>query len=332
MKLSHTIVSNSLISLCIIMVFAASSMAQGGGTGAKGGSNRPERRERTRTERQEPLQPPPPTPSPTPSASPFVTASPSLAQPSPTASPATTVTAEEEEEELGSDPGSTFFLYGVNVFARPRHEQGTSTKGAGGFALNIYLTRRVFVEIDNDNFVSLKPIGGDRTTAFGDTVLIVGADALLEKDESKRPNISFYYGVKVPTGSESKGIGTGEVDHILFGLVSKTLGQSKKSYAELNFTEYFAGDGAGNFGKTSSLGGVFKQWLVKEKYRLHFEIGGTFATKDSNAEMYNLDYFEYFRGSVSFRLGGRVGLTPNVPRAGFYAAMTWSGNIKNLFK
>jgi hypothetical protein len=173
---------------------------------------------------------------------------------------------------------------------------------------------------------------GSRSTGFGDTLVLVGGDALFENRETSKPNVSFFYGVKFPSASSAKGLGSGEIDHVLFGTVNKNLrGRFSKSFVELDYLKYFAGKGGGNgFAKTSSLAGVFRQWLNDERTnRLHFEVGGTFATKESNAEMYNLNYFEQFfhKKTMSFKIGGRFGLTPNASRAGLYVALTVNGKL-----
>jgi hypothetical protein len=193
------------------------------------------------------------------------------------------------------------------------------------------VARRVFVEVDNDNFVSLKPDTAARSTGFGDTVLIIGGDPLLEIEGSNRPAIYTAYGIKIPTASSSNGIGSGQVDHFVLVGVDRTLG---RTYLELNFTEYFAGKDGGGFSKTSNMSGIIERVLgVKKKALFHFEVGGAFATQESNAEMYTLNYLEYaFNNRVSIRAGGRAGITPNVPRAGLYLALRFKGNLKEIFK
>jgi hypothetical protein len=201
----------------------------------------------------------------------------------------------------------------------------------GSFAFNTYVTRRLFIEIDSDNVVSRKPESGARETGVGDTIFIVGGDPLLEKEGSSRPAIYALYGVKLPTASSSKGLGTGQVDHFLVGAVNKTLG---RNYLELNFTEYFSGrSGGSGFDDTSSLAGILKRTVGRKKSTLHFEVGGTFATSSSNAEMYTLDYVEVPIGErAAIKVGGRFGLTPNAPRAGLYLALKLKGNLKEIFK
>jgi hypothetical protein len=315
-SLSYSLVAVS-VSLCALVVFVAPAIAQRGVTGGRGSISRPEKAEiALPSPSPEAIAPPPPA---------------AIAAASPGVSPQPTPESVEVEQP-GTDPGTFFFIYGVNAGARPRHEEGTASRVVGGFGFNVYVTRRIFVEIDNDNFVSRKPLMESRTTGIGDTLLIVGGDAVFENRETSKPNLSFFYGVKLPSASSEKKLGSGEVDHVLFATVNKNLrGRFSKSFVEMDFVEYFAGRGGGNgFAKTSSLAGVFRQWLNDSKTnRLHFEVGGTFATKESNAEMYNLDYFEHFLASkkMSFRVGGKFGLTPNVSRAGLYVALTLNGKL-----
>jgi hypothetical protein len=312
------------VALLLLFVCAAPALAQKGGTGARGGSLRPEKTQPDMTERQT-------TPS-TPAVgiqSVTTTAQPT---PSPTPEPEPEPTPFCDTSKPGTCPGTFSFTYGFSAGARPRHSAGTSQRTVGGFAFSTYVTRRVFVEIDNDNFVSRKPDTGPRATGIGDTVLIVGGDPLLEKEGSSRPAIYALYGVKIPTASSTKGIGSGEVDHFVAAAVNRTLG---RSYLELNFTEYFSGrSDSGGFDETSSLAGVFERTVGRKgKAKLHFEVGGTFATEASNAEMYTFDYVQFaVSDRAAVRVGGRFGLTPNVSRAGLYLALKFNGNLKEIFK
>ncbi|HEV2764068.1 MAG TPA: hypothetical protein VGV38_13880 [Pyrinomonadaceae bacterium] len=312
------------VALFLLCVCAAPALAQRGGTGARGGSTRPEKAQPDTTERQ--------TTTPVPAISSQSVNTTAQPTPSPTPEPEPEPTPFCDTSEPGTCPGTFSFSYGFVAAARPRHSAGTSQRAVGGFAFSTYVTRRVFVEIDNDNFVSLKPEGGPRTTGIGDTVLIVGGDPLLEKEGSSRPAIYALYGVKIPTASSTKGIGSGEVDHFVAGAVNKTVG---RSYLELNFTEYFSGrSDSGGFDETTSLAGVFERTVGRsDKAKLHFEVGGTFATQASNAEMYTLDYVQFaVSDRAAIRVGGRFGLTPNVSRAGLYLALKFSGNLKEIFK
>jgi len=296
------------------------ALAQRAGGGAKGGSSRPDRSQPQREERRSQIST---------IVGPTVTVTPA---PTPQASPSPETAPEElcDPNEEGQCPGKFKLIYGVSINDRARHAEAASPTTTGGFAFNVYVTPRVWFEIDNDNFVSTKQEGGDRITGVGDTVLILGADALLEKDESRRPGIWVAYAIKLPTASAAKLLGTGEIDHSLTGAILKTLGDN---YFELDFTQNFSGrTGTSGYDRSSDLLGVYER-TFSNKNMFHVEIGGTFATKTSNASMYNLDYLEHsFNDRVGFRIGGRFGLTPNSPRIGFYGAFVFKGNLRRLFR
>jgi hypothetical protein len=231
---------------------------------------------------------------------------------------------------VGTCPGTFSFTYGFSAGASPRHG-GAQTEKAG-FAFAFYVTRRVFLEIDNDNVVSSKAEPDARVTGFGDTNVYVGVDALLEG--KRRPGITLLYGIKAPTASASKGVGSGQVDHTILGAIGKTLGQEGRTYIEFDVGDYIAGrTNSGGFDQFPFASAFLRRKLDRnKKYTLHFEVGGDFATSKSNADMYNLDYLETkLSDRVSLRVGGRFGLTPNVSRAGIYLALKFSGNLKEIF-
>jgi hypothetical protein len=319
------ILSIASMVLGMLVLCSASTSGQRAGSAARGGGARPERPplERKESEAQ-------PSPSPGTLATGGAEANLPGGAGSPTPTPEPTPFCDNTEP--GKCPGTFSLTYGLLVSARPRHEEGTSQKTVGGFAFNVYVTRRVFVEVDNDNFVSLKPGRADRRTGRGDTVLILGGDALLEKEGSKRPAVYAFYGIKIPTGDSKKAVSSGKVDHFAVAAVDKTLG---RTYLELDFSEYFSGRSSSHgFDKSSSLSGILERTLgAEEKNTLHLEVGGTFATRETNAEIYNLSYFEHLLNErIAIRIGGRFGITPNVPRAALYVAVKLKGNLKELVK
>ena len=228
---------------------------------------------------------------------------------------------------IGTCPGTFSLSYGFSANASPRHG-GPQTERAG-FAFAVYVTRRVFLEIDNDNVVSVKSAPNPRVTGFGDTTFYVGADAVLEG--KGRPGITVLYGLKAPTASETKGLGSGEVDHTLLAAFGKTLGSESRSYLEFDIGDYIARDSTThNFDHFPFAAGIFERKLgATKKYRWHTEVGGSFATSASNADMYTLNYLQTkLTDHVAIRTGARFGLTPNSPRAGIYLAVKFSGNLK----
>jgi len=234
----------------------------------------------------------------------------------------------------GTCPGTYSFVYGFNARTRPRHG-GAQTEKAG-LAFLAYFTRRTFFEVDNDNVISTKAPGANRVTGFGDTTVYVGADVVLEG--KGRPAVTFEYGFKAPTASSTKGIGSGLVDHTVIGAVSKFF-HDNRTYLEFDGGDYIArvkSDGFDHFPFASAL---LKQKLGKaDKFKLHFEVGGDFATSKSNADMYSLNYLETrlsrkdSKTYVGLRTGAKFGLTPNLSRAGLYVAIKVGGNLKNVFR
>ena len=284
---------------CLGLLFAVSALAQRGGSAASGGRVTPDRVQTERTTRAV-----------------------SLALPS---------EGEECDPTTVEDtcPGTYSFSYGFSANASPR--QGGARTAKAGLAFAVYLTHRVFLEVDNDNIISIKAPSTDRVTGFGDTTLYVGADALLDK--KGQPAVTLLYGIKAPTASDAKGIGSGEVDHTLIAAIGKTLGSSKRSYLEFDVGDYMAGrvnaSGLDHFPFASLF--LNQKLGSTGKFKGHFEVGGDFATSKSNADMYSLNYLETrlskkdAKQYVGLKTGVRFGITPNVSRAGLYVGLKVAG-------
>lgn len=231
----------------------------------------------------------------------------------------------------GTCPGTFSFTYGFSAGASPRSGGNSSIRA--GFSFAAYVTKRVFVVLDNDNVISNKDSMGERTTGFGDTSIYAGADIFLEK--TKTPSLTVLYGIKAPTASVSKGIGSGEVDHTILGAVGKTFGTNRKTYLEFDVGNSFAGkQDSGGFDSYPFAALFLRQKLDKnKKFTLHLELGGTFRASGYEGDMYNLSYLEtQVTPSTALRVGGRFGITDNVSRAGLYVGIKFNGNLKKAFK
>jgi hypothetical protein len=227
---------------------------------------------------------------------------------------------------VGTCPGTYTFNYGFTAAATPR-DGGAETEKAG-FAALIYVTRRVFIEVDNDNVISSRPDDADRETGFGDTTVYAGVDAFLEGQG--RPGVSFLYGLKIPTASSDKGLGTGMVDHTLLVAVMKTFGRSQ---VELDVGDYMAGrQDAGGLDHFPFVTGLLFQTLGSDdRYKLRLEVGGDLPTGHSDAAFYSLAQLQVgVTKHLSFRVGGRFGLTSNVSRAGLYVGIKVAGNAVSV--
>lgn len=275
-----------------ILLCATSAVAQRGGTAANGGSITPERQQSER----------------------------SLNRQTNKASDKC-----DRDNKLGSCPGDYTLKYSVSAGISSRH--GGAETARSGFAFNVYLTHRLNVEIDNDNFITSKTGTNPRKTGVGDTTIYIGDDLLVEEDKKNHPAISISYGIKLPTASAAKGLGSGKVDHTFSGSVIKT-------FQEKNRFQFDVGDNMAGRTNTTGFdhfpfaGGSFERALDK-KHRLHFEVAGDFATSKAHADMYSLDYLKTkLSQNLSLKTGMRFGLTPNVSRAGVFVGISYSGQIK----
>jgi hypothetical protein len=276
---------------------AQPAAAQQSGSAASGGSRRPER---PSPARRSPVQQVIASPSPEPAAS-----------PSPSPSP----------EPSGTPAGSYSFTYGLSANDKPR--DGGSQAGRAGFAFSVYVTRRLFLEIDNDNLLTQRVPAEPWVTGLGDTTGYLGVDALLEG--TRRPAASLLYALKLPTASESKGLGSGEVDHMLLGVLAKTFGRTT---VELDAGDYIAGrTGESGFDHFPFAAFVVTQEVSKSG-NLHLELGGDFKTSKSDAKLYAFNYYEHkLPRGIRLRAGFRVGITSNSPRFGLYLALKRAGQL-----
>ena len=306
------------------VVPALAQRAGGGGTSARGGSSRIERSQPAKTAAS-------PSPSPSPTPNPAILSLP------------TTLKSNKKQEcdpaeVKGTCPGTYTFIYG---FTGNRHPRGGGASSLGaGFAFITYFTKRLFLEVDNDNVTSVKDFQTKRQSGFGDTTLYLGADIFLES--KRRPLITVQYGVKIPTASAAKGLGTGKIDHKITGAFSKNFGGEiadgiKREYFEFDVGNLFAGRAnSGKFDNLPFAAAIFKHKL-NERNTFHFELGGNFRTGTYAGDAYNLDYLETkltkcADDCVSLRVGGRFGITSNSPQAGLYLALKFEGNLKRVFR
>jgi Putative MetA-pathway of phenol degradation len=96
---------------------------------------------------------------------------------------------------------------------------------AAPLALRFAASSRLLLELDLDTVISERDEPeGARMTGIGDTRLGIQAVAL--KDTEQHPALAFAYYIKLPSASESKGLGTGRVDHKLVTLLSKKVGET----------------------------------------------------------------------------------------------------------
>jgi hypothetical protein len=239
--------------------------------------------------------------------------------------------------------GDFKITYSLSAKDRPRHEDQGSPGQKGSASFRFFFSPQISVRIANDNFVSKKPAGGSRKTGFGNTLITFDADVILEDSTGvkQHPSFSFTYAAYLPTGSVKRGFSTGRVDHEVVGAIAKSVGEwiivdgevVKRTNLEVDVGGYFAGNpGQSGFTSIGELTLAMTRTLDAldvRKFRYHGEIDMTSHAKDTLAEIFALNEL---RTKLSPKLllitGIRVGITPNSPRFGAYASLTYSGSFR----
>lgn len=232
---------------------------------------------------------------------------------------------------------------GFDARDRPRHEEAGSPSRKASSSLKIELHPRVFWKISNDNFVSKKSAEGKRSSGVGNTWLTLSVDAITEDKTAvrKHPSLTLIYVVKLPTGSPTKKLGTGRVDHEVVASIGKSVGRPQIFSGEarwrtslgVDFGLYSAGkagqSGFTNVGElTLSVNRVLDD-LSTRKYKYHGEIYMSTPAKDTLSEVYaKNDLTIKLSSAFRAKIGVRTGLTPNSPRLGVYGSLTYSGNFR----
>ncbi len=207
--------------------------------------------------------------------------------------------------QLESGYNANFHAFGVN------NEQDTP------IAVRFAVSSRVLVEADIDAVISQRALN-QRVTGFGDCQF--GVQFVLLHEHETSPGVALAYYIKAPTASDSKGLGTGRVDHNFIALVSKTF---DKTTVDFNAIYLLAGRTSRN-GHASSGQGAFavSQGLTK-RFGVQGEISGFSKNDEQPGAMVGLAVATY---QVSERLvldaGVRFGLTHDAPSSGFVAGMT----------
>lgn len=193
-------------------------------------------------------------------------------------------------------------------------------------ALRFAVNSRLLLELDTDSPFSQTDKMNNTETGAGDTQL--GIQAVLQKENKVRPGIALAYYIKIPTASESKGLGTGKFDHSFIGLFSKKFGDTT---VDFNAFYLLQGRTSRNGYESSGQGALSVSQEVTKHFGLEAEINGHSRSDMESGEMFALGSVYY---KVNKRLtvdgGMRFGLTPDAPRAGVFAGITVG--VANLYK
>jgi hypothetical protein len=193
-------------------------------------------------------------------------------------------------------------------------------------ALRFAVNKRLLLELDSDSPYALKNPFGRTETRGGDTQ--VGIQAVLQKENEKRPGIAFAYYIKLPTADARRGLGTGRVDHIFIGLVSKTV---KKTTVDLNAIYLLAGNTTDRGHSSSGQAAVAVTQNLTKRFGVQGEVSGFGRNNRQPGAIIGLGVATYKINRRAVLDGGiRIGITRGTPRAGVVAGITFG--IANLYK
>lgn len=204
--------------------------------------------------------------------------------------------------------------YDANFRSRELHTEQT-----GQLALRFAASSRLLVELDLDTFKSeTNEATRMRETGIGDARL--GLQVVALKDTAGHPALAFAYYVKLPTASETKGLGTGHYDHKLVFLLSKKVGE-----VDFDFNGAYLNNGRED-GAGRESGGQAAFSFSREfanNFGFEGELSGQSLDEAQPRGIYALTALTY-KVNRRWQLDGglRFGLTSDAPRVGVFAGMT----------
>ena len=211
-------------------------------------------------------------------------------------------------------PGVLQLEYGFDGNWRAHdHESEQDTP----LALRLAVSRRLLLELDTDSPFSQSD-GVTRVTGAGDTQL--GAQVVLRHEDERGPGVALAYYVKLPTASESKGLGTGRFDHSALALFSKKTGETTLDFNAVYLNAGRTTDG----GRASSAQAALAASRdVTKRFGLQGELSGMTRNDEQPGALFALGVATY---QINRRLvldcGVRFGLTSEAPRVGAVAGLT----------
>jgi hypothetical protein len=247
--------------------------------------------------------------------------------PAPSSSAAQSSGQQEEEEFIKPSrpslanpaeiqkPGVLQIEYGYDASYRAEEFR---TQQSLPLALRFAASSRVLLEFDLDTLKSETDEDGNRETGVGDTRL--GFQVVALKDTKSHPALAFAYYVKLPTGSQEKGLSTGRVDHKVMLLLSRKFG---KTDMDINIAYLNVGREDSSRRASGGQGALSFAYEFKNNLGLEWELSGQSVDDVQPRGLFALGALTY-KVSKRFRLDGgmRFGLNPEAPRVGIFAGVT----------
>jgi hypothetical protein len=193
-------------------------------------------------------------------------------------------------------------------------------------ALRFAATGRLLIELDLDTVKSETDENGNRETGVGDARL--GFQVVALRDTKSHPALAFAYYVKLPSGSEEKGLSTGRIDHKILLLLSKKFG---KTEMDLNLAYLNVGREDSSRRASGGQGAVSFAYEFENKLGIEGELSGQSLDDVQPRGLFALGALTY-KVTRRFQLDGgmRFGLNPEAPRVGVFGGVVVG--VANLYR
>jgi hypothetical protein len=203
--------------------------------------------------------------------------------------------------------------YDANFRAEEFRTEQTAT-----LALRFAASSRLLLEADLDTVKSQTDETGVRMTGIGDTRL--GFQVVALKDTEQHPALAFAYYVKLPSASETKGLGTGRVDHKILLLLSRKFGEVDM---DLNGAYLIVGRENETGWVTGGQGALSFAGEFENGFGLQAELSGQTKDDVQPKGLFALGALTYkVNRRLIFDAGLRFGLNADAPRVGVIAGLT----------
>lgn len=210
--------------------------------------------------------------------------------------------------------------YDVNFRAEEFRTQQTVP-----LSLRFAASSRLLLQLDLDTIKSETDENGNRETGVGDTRL--GLQVVTLKDTSSHPALAFAYYIKLPSGSEVKGLSTGRIDHKVLFLLSKKFGQT-----EMDLNLAYLNIGREDSGRRASggQGAISFSYEFKNNVGLEWEFSGQSLDDVQPRGLFGLGALTYkMNKRLRLDTGIRFGLNPEAPRVGLFGGLVLG--VANLY-
>jgi hypothetical protein len=234
--------------------------------------------------------------------------------------------------------------YGFKFNDRKYGQSDGLSEQKGSFAFKLVPHPKFSVKISNDNFVRGRETNGTRGTAFGNTSLTMDYTFHDESTKSvkrdNKPTLAAEYAVYFPTGSRTRGVNVGRVDHEVLGIFAKKLKKvavdaetiDSRDTIEADMGAYFSGDeGLRSYSTTAegyfSISHVLDN-LKNQKYTYKFEVDFENVAPNLKTQIKAVNGVAVTLSPSStlvFNLS--TGLSANTPRVGFNVVIIYGGRF-----